>query len=104
MRFRQRAGLSRGPRTRPGKSAVNISSLVVRVRPDTCGAVCAALQRVPGLEVTASDAGRIVVVTDHDATADAADTFVAIRAIEGVLSVSLVYQYGDDSSPISEEV
>jgi nitrate reductase NapD len=82
---------------------VNISGLVVRARPDACAAVCVALERMPGLEVTASEAGRIVVVTDHDGTADAADTFVAIRAIEGVLSVSLVYQYGDDT-PVPEEV
>jgi nitrate reductase NapAB chaperone NapD len=83
---------------------MNISSLVVRARTDACAAVCAALERMPGLDVSAaSGAGHIVVVADHDATADAADSFVAIRAIEGVLSVSLVYQYGDDS-PISQEV
>ncbi len=83
---------------------MNISSLVVRARPDAGAAVRAALERMPGIEVSAaSDAGQIVVVADHDDTADAADSFVAIRAIEGVLSVSLVYQYGDDS-PISEEV
>lgn len=83
---------------------MNISSLLVRASPDTRAAVGAALERMPGVEVRATDtAGRIVVVTDHDHAADAADAFVAIRAIEGVLSVSLVYQYGDDN-PIPQEV
>ena len=53
---------------------------------------------MPGVEVEAATAaGQLVVVTDHDDTAAAADTFVAMHAIEGVLSVSLVYQYSDDT-------
>jgi len=83
---------------------MNISSLVVRARPEAGDAVRAALETLPGVEVCAvSDAGRLVVVADHDNAADAADTFVAIHRIEGVLSVSLVYQYGDDART-SEEV
>jgi nitrate reductase NapD len=59
---------------------------------------------MPGIEVHAArDDGRLVVVADHDGAADAADSFVAIHRIEGVLSVSLVYQYGDDVA-VSEEV
>ena len=82
---------------------MNISSLVVRTRPDASDAVRAALERMPGIEVhAASTAGRLVVVTDHDGTADAADGYVAIHAIDGVVSVSLVYQYADDR-PVSEE-
>jgi periplasmic nitrate reductase NapD len=77
---------------------VNISSLVVRVRPGEGAAARAALERMPGIEVCAeSDAGQLVVVADHESTADAADGFAAIHAIEGVLSVSLVYQFSDRS-------
>jgi nitrate reductase NapD len=76
---------------------VNISSLVVRTRPEHVAAVRAALDALPGFEVTAATAaGQLVVVADHDRVAAAADDFVAIHRIEGVLSVSLVYQYGDD--------
>jgi len=83
---------------------LNISSLVVHARPDASGSVRAALARMPGVEVSyAGEAGRFVVVTEHDGPAEAADGYFAIRAIEGVVSVSLVYQYADDS-PISEEV
>jgi nitrate reductase NapD len=83
---------------------MNISSLVVRARPEACASVRAALERMPGIEVcAASDAGQLVVVADHGDPAAAADSFIAIRAIEGVLSVSLVYQYSDDAT-VSEEV
>ena len=75
----------------------------MHARSDASGAVRAALAGMPGVEVSASEAGRFVVVTEHDGPAEAADSYVAIRAIEGVVSVSLVYHYADDS-PISEEV
>ncbi len=76
----------------------------MHARPDASGPVRAALARMPGVELSyAGDAGRFVVVAEHDGPAEAADSYVAIRAIEGVVSVSLVYQYADDS-PISEEV
>lgn len=77
---------------------MNISSLVVRTRPGDGAAVRAALERMPGIDVRAmNDAGQLVVVADHAAAADAADSFAAIHAIEGVLSVSLVYQFSDSS-------
>ena len=77
---------------------MNISSLVVRARPTECAAVRAALQRLPGVEVRAvNDAGQLVVVADHVDTAAAADGFVEMHRIEGVLSVSLVYQFSDDA-------
>jgi periplasmic nitrate reductase NapD len=83
---------------------MNISSLVVRTRPECVAAVRAALGALPGVEVTsATDAGQLVVVADHDRSAAAADSFVAIHRIEGVLSVSLVYQYSDDAA-VPEEV
>ncbi len=82
---------------------MNISSLVVCARQRDRGAVCAALERMPGLEVhTAIGSGQMIVVADHDDAAAAADSFVAIHKIEGVLSVSLVYQFSDDARPTEE--
>ncbi len=82
---------------------MNISSLVVRTRPTHSAAVRAALEGMPGLEVrAATESGHIVVVADHDDAAAAADGFVAIHKIAGVLSVSLVYQFSDDAGPTEE--
>ncbi len=82
---------------------MNVSSLVVRSRPEQCTAVRAALERMPGVEVRAATAaGQLVVVADHDDSGAAADSFVAINKIEGVLSVSLVFQFSDDSRASEE--
>lgn len=77
---------------------MNISSLVVRARPDRCDDVRTALEAMPGLEVrAATETGQIVVVAEHLDTATAADSYVAMHKIEGVLSVSLVYQRNEDA-------
>ena len=77
---------------------MNISSLVVRARPENCAAVHAALARMPGVEISVErDTGQFAVVADHDNAVAAADSFAAMHRIAGVLSVSLVYQYSDDA-------
>ncbi len=57
-------------------------------------------RRSPGRAATA--AGQLVVIADHDDSGAAADSFVAINKIEGVLSVSLVFQFSDDSRASEE--
>ena len=82
---------------------MNISSLIVRSRPEHCAAVRAVLETMPGVEVrAATPAGQLVVVADHDDAGAAADGFVAINRIAGVLSVSLVFQFSDDSRAAEE--
>lgn len=77
---------------------MNISSLVVRAHPDRCGDVRAALEAMPGLEVrAATEAGQLVVIAEHPDASAAADSYVAMHTIEGVLSVSLVYQRNEDA-------
>jgi nitrate reductase NapD len=72
---------------------MNISGLLVRAAPGRGARVRAALEAMPGLEVRgATDAGQLVVVAEHADAATAADGYVAMHTIEGVLSVSLVYQ------------
>lgn len=76
---------------------MNVSSLVIRARPEHAPRVRAELARMPGIAVEAeTGSGQLVVVADHDDAGAAADAFVAINRIEGVLSVSLIYQYSDD--------
>lgn len=82
---------------------MNISSLVVRGRPEHAPAIRAALLAMPGVEIEAETAaGQLVVVADHDDAGTAADAYVAMNRIEGVLSVSLIYQYSDDDSVLPE--
>jgi nitrate reductase NapD len=82
---------------------MNVSSLVIRARPERAPEVRAAIERMPGVAIEAETAaGQIVVVADHDDAGAAADAFVAMNRIEGVLSISLIYQYSDDT-PVNWE-
>ena len=82
---------------------MNISSLIVRARPEQCPEVRTALEAMPGLEIrAATKAGQLIVVAEHADASAAADSYVAMYQIEGVLSVSLVYQRNDDAGTPEE--
>ncbi len=71
---------------------MNISSLVVHVRPEHAAAVAAELAGWPGVEVPASAPdGRLVVTVESAGDGDASECFGRIGALGGVMSVSLVY-------------
>ena len=71
---------------------MNISSLVVHVRPEQAAAAQAVLGALPGVEVhAASDDGRLVVTVEADSDAASTDTHARIAAVPGVMSASLVY-------------
>ena len=71
---------------------MNISSLVVDARPDRLDSVTAALQALPGVTVHASAAsGKLVVCLETDTDFQATDTVGRIGALDGVMSVALVF-------------
>lgn len=75
---------------------MNISSLVVRAHPDQLAAVEAALAAIPGLEIHAVTAeARIAATIEDENSGRAADTYVGLHHIPGVLAVTLIYQYDD---------
>jgi nitrate reductase NapAB chaperone NapD len=79
---------------------MNISSLVVRAARGRRDEVRAVLARMPDISIEGETAaGQFVVVADHDDAPEAADAYVAINRIEGVLSVSLVYQFSEENQP-----
>lgn len=72
--------------------AANISSLIVGVHPESCGAVQAQLAALSGVEVHAvADDGRMVVTIESDGDDATVQTFETIRQLPGVLSASMVY-------------
>lgn len=82
---------------------MNISSAVVRARPEKLAQVQSCLKGMAGVEIHAATTdGKIVVTVEDDNAGAAADTFVRLHDIEGVVSVSLVYQYSDDGSQLEE--
>ena len=77
---------------------MNISGIVLRTRPERAGEVRATLASLPGVEVhVVTGDGRLVLTLEDAGTASAADTFVKLHDIRGVMSVAMIYQYSDES-------
>lgn len=75
---------------------MNISSLIVRSRPEALVRVRRALEALSGVEIhTVTEDGRIVLTLEDSDTGSAADAFVKIHDVDGVLAASMVYQYCD---------
>jgi nitrate reductase NapD len=75
---------------------MNISSLVLRARPERLPVILERLRALPGVEVhAATDEGRVVVTLESEDGGGAADSFSRFSDIEGVLAVSLVYEYSE---------
>lgn len=71
---------------------MNISSLIVDVRPEAMSAVRGQLKLWPGVEIhAATTLGKIVITVETESDADTTDTFARIGALDGVMSVALAY-------------
>jgi nitrate reductase NapD len=71
---------------------MNISSLVVHVRPECAAAAQQALRALPGVEIHAASAdGRLVVTVEADSDGHASQIHDRIAATPGVMSAALVY-------------
>jgi len=80
---------------------VNISSLIVHVRPERAAAVQAELTGWLGVEVpAAAPDGRLVVTVETTTDRESSESFGRIGALPGVMSVSLVYhQFEPETGP-----
>lgn len=80
---------------------MNLSGILVTVRPDHLTEVVSALAGLPGVEVRQTDAatGRIVVVQEAPEVGAEMDSFMRIRALPHVLNVDLVCHYFGDEPP-----
>ncbi|MCK6423727.1 MAG: chaperone NapD [Burkholderiaceae bacterium] len=83
---------------------MNISSLVVDARPDFLAPLCEALQALPGVDLhAATPEGKLIVTLETDSNDATTDTFERLGALEGVMSVAMVYhQFEPDQDPIQE--
>ncbi|MBI1905233.1 MAG: chaperone NapD [Rhodocyclales bacterium] len=82
---------------------MQISGLVVRARPQRLGRLQGRLARIRGVEIhAATPEGHLVLTLESAAPGPAADALLQVSALEGVLSVSLVYQYCDDRTEPEE--
>jgi periplasmic nitrate reductase NapD len=83
---------------------VHITSAVAFVKPERAVAIAADIVRRGLAEVPQADAsGRLVVLIEKPSTGDVLDTIDAIRALNGVLAIHLVYQHAEDESVLAED-
>lgn len=84
---------------------MNVSSLVVRVAPETVADGARRLGDLPGVEVRFTDAarGRIVVTQESETTDEQESGLRRIQALPGVLSAELVCHYFGDAAEGSED-
>lgn len=84
---------------------MNISSIVLRAQPARIADIRAELARRPGHEIHGEhEAGRLALTIEDTDVTRAADAYVALHDIPGVIAVSLIYQYSDDAPAPSDAV
>ena len=83
---------------------MNISSVIVRTRPEKLPTLRTAMREIPGVEIhTESEDGRLIVTIEDRPGCSTADAFVQLHNLDGVIGVSLVYQYSDDGIDQDQE-
>lgn len=71
---------------------MHISSVLVDVRPEHLEAARRAIGRMPGADVhAATPDSRLIVTVEADDDGASAESFAQLAAIDGVMSVALVY-------------
>ena len=77
---------------------MNITSLVLRIRPETRAAAQRALLALPGVEChQMSEDGRLIVTVEDAAGAAMSDTLIAIHRVPQVLAATLAYEHSDNA-------
>lgn len=71
---------------------MHISSVIVGVRPELLAAARDAIQQWPGVDVhAATPDSRLIVTVETDDDNASTETFARLAAVDGVMSVALVY-------------
>ena len=71
---------------------MNISSVIVSARPDQAPLVTSGLRQTAGVEIHATtDDGRFIVTIETGTDGETVDVFNHIHAMDGVMSVSMVF-------------
>jgi periplasmic nitrate reductase NapD len=84
---------------------VHIAGLAVLTRSEQFADVKAELATLPGVEVPVADpAGKLVVVLEAADEAVILSAIQQIHAIDGVLTVNLVYHHCEDAAALAQEV
>ena len=82
---------------------LHISSLIVHARPEVAGAIRAAIERVPGMEVHAvSPVGKMVVTLETDSEAEIVTRLNGVSLLDGVYAATLVFHSVEEITATEE--
>lgn len=89
----------------PEASELHIAGVLVHLKPTALPSLKRRVDAIPGAEVYqhTSD-GRAVLVLEAPTSSALLDTLDTIRALPGVLNVSLAYQHAEPLSAMEEEM
>ncbi len=79
---------------------MSICSVVVFTRPESTDTVHADIAARVHCEVAAAESGRVIVIIDTHDRQVMSDTIMALNDIDGVIGVSLVYEYFEPGDTI----
>lgn len=80
---------------------LHIASAVIRTRPVEQDAVRLAVAVMPGAEVVAAEAGRIIVVLEANRNTAISEMLDRLAGLHGVLSATLVFEHAEpEEDPI----
>ena len=78
-------------------ATISICGVLVHLHPDKYRQAAQQMLKIQGLEIHAcTDEGKQVVTIETDNYDDTGDKLSRLQLIEGVLSVSLIYQHSED--------
>lgn len=71
---------------------MNISSVIVNAQPARASVVSDALEQMAGVEIhAATEEGKFIVTIETDTGGETVDVFNHINAMDGVMSVAMVF-------------
>ena len=79
---------------------MSICSVIVYSRPEATLKTSAIIGEMPHCEVMGAENGRIVVVIDVRNRAAMSDAIMALNDVEGVVGVSLIYEYFEEDDEL----
>jgi|TARA_B100000959_G_scaffold76812_1_gene81602 nitrate reductase NapD len=84
---------------------VHISSIVVQGNPVQVDTIAAMIGELPRAEISLSTGqGKLIVLLEANNESEIAERVALINAIEGVLSVALIYHHCEPSDSLEEEI
>ena len=91
-----RRALFTGERADPTKRQHHVSSAVVSMMPGRMSSLVELISSMPGVEISAQDGYRIVIVMEAESTGALGGLLTAISALDGLIAANMVFDYVED--------